>query len=78
MGYYALGTEEAAVGTTYLLDYYAFAGPYAERIAAGLLTTPQSIVQFIRGYAEAGCDHLVLFPTTADLGQLNRLADVLA
>jgi alkanesulfonate monooxygenase SsuD/methylene tetrahydromethanopterin reductase-like flavin-dependent oxidoreductase (luciferase family) len=77
MGYYALGADEAEVGRRYLLDYYAFTGPFAERIAAGLLTTPQSIVQFIRGYAEAGCDHLVLFPTTAHLGQLDRLTDVL-
>jgi alkanesulfonate monooxygenase SsuD/methylene tetrahydromethanopterin reductase-like flavin-dependent oxidoreductase (luciferase family) len=77
MGYYALGTDEAEAGTRYLLDYYAFTGPFAERIAAGLLTTPQSLVQFIRGYAEAGCDHLVLFPTTAHLDQLDRLADVL-
>ncbi len=77
MGYYALGADEAAVGTTYLLDYYAFTGPFAERIAAGLLTTPQAIIQFIRGYAEAGCDHLVLFPTTARLDQLDRFADVL-
>lgn len=77
MGYYALGGEEAEAGTRYLLDYYAFTGPFAERIAAGLLTTPQSIVQFIRGYAEAGCDHLVLFPTTAHLDQLIRLANVL-
>jgi alkanesulfonate monooxygenase SsuD/methylene tetrahydromethanopterin reductase-like flavin-dependent oxidoreductase (luciferase family) len=81
MGYYALGEGDAAAekdaGTRYLLDYYAFTGPFAERIAAGLLATPQSIVQFVRGYAEAGCDHLVLFPTTARIDQLDRLADVL-
>jgi alkanesulfonate monooxygenase SsuD/methylene tetrahydromethanopterin reductase-like flavin-dependent oxidoreductase (luciferase family) len=77
MGYYALGEAEAVAGTNYLLDYYAFTGPFAERIAAGLLTTPHAILQFIRGYAEAGCDHLVLFPTTAHLDQLDRLADVL-
>jgi len=77
MGYYALGADEVDAGTRYLLDYYAFTGPFAERIAAGLLTTPQAIIQFIRGYAEAGCDHLVLFPTTAHLDQLDRFADVL-
>ncbi len=77
MGYYALGGDEAAAGTRYLMDYYAFAGPFAERIAAGLLTTPQAIVQFIRGYAEAGCNHLVLYPTTAHIDQLDRFADVL-
>jgi alkanesulfonate monooxygenase SsuD/methylene tetrahydromethanopterin reductase-like flavin-dependent oxidoreductase (luciferase family) len=78
MAYFALGADEAEAGRAYLLDYYAFTGPFAERIAGGLLTTPQSIVQFARGYSEAGCDHLVLFPTVPDIGQLQRLADVLA
>jgi alkanesulfonate monooxygenase SsuD/methylene tetrahydromethanopterin reductase-like flavin-dependent oxidoreductase (luciferase family) len=82
MGYYALGAGDAEAekeaGTRYLLDYYAFTGPFAERIAADLLTTPQAIAQFTRGYAEAGCDELVLFPTLASIAQLDRLADVLA
>ena len=75
-GYYALGEDEAEIGRAYMLDYYSFTGPFAERIAAGLLTTPQSIVQFVRGYAEAGCDHLVLFPTVARIEQLARLAEI--
>ena len=76
MGYFALGEGEKEAGERYLLDYYAFTGPFAERIAQGLLATPQAIVQFVRGYAEAGCDHLVLFPTAARLDQLERLAAV--
>ena len=76
MAYFALGDDEARAGRDYLLDYYAFTGPFAERIAAGLLTTPQAIIQHIRGYAEVGCDHLVLFPTSADVRQAERLADV--
>jgi alkanesulfonate monooxygenase SsuD/methylene tetrahydromethanopterin reductase-like flavin-dependent oxidoreductase (luciferase family) len=77
MGYYALGEEAAEAGTKYLQDYYAFTGPFAEKIAAGLLTTPQSVAQFIRGYQEAGCDELVLFPTVGELSQLERLADLI-
>lgn len=77
-GHFALGdTATADAGASYLRDYYAFTGPFAERIAAGQLSTPQSIVQFVRGYEEAGCDELVLFPTVADLAQLERLADVI-
>lgn len=76
MAYFALGDVEATAGRDYLLDYYAFTGPFAERIAAGLLTTPQAVIQYIRGYAEAGCDHLVLFPTSANISQLDRLAQV--
>jgi alkanesulfonate monooxygenase SsuD/methylene tetrahydromethanopterin reductase-like flavin-dependent oxidoreductase (luciferase family) len=76
-GYFALGGEaEATAGADYLRDYYAFTGPFAEKIAAGLLTTPQAIIQFIQGYADAGCDELVLLPTVSDLAQLERLADV--
>jgi hypothetical protein len=59
-----------------LREYYAFTGPFAEKIAAGLLTTPQAIAQFIRGYADAGCDELVLFPTVPELAQLHRLAEI--
>ena len=77
-GHFALGDAATAdAGAGYLRDYYAFAGPFAERIAAGQLVTPQAIVQFVRGYEEAGCDELVLFPTVADLAQLDRLADVI-
>ncbi len=77
-GYFALGNEQLeAAGARYLKDYYAFTGPFAERIAAGLLTSPQAIAQFMRGYEEAGCDELVLFPTVPDIAQLEQLADVL-
>ena len=78
MGYFALGDDADAAGREYLRHYYAFTGPFAERIAAGLLTTPQSVVAFVRGYAEAGCDHLMLFPTIPAMDQLDRLAEVLA
>jgi alkanesulfonate monooxygenase SsuD/methylene tetrahydromethanopterin reductase-like flavin-dependent oxidoreductase (luciferase family) len=77
MGYFALGGD-AAAGVDYLRAYYAFTGPFAEKIAAGLLTTPQAIAQFMRGYAEAGCDELVLFPTVPELSQLQRLAEVIS
>jgi alkanesulfonate monooxygenase SsuD/methylene tetrahydromethanopterin reductase-like flavin-dependent oxidoreductase (luciferase family) len=75
-GYFALGDAEA--GDAYLRDYYAFTGPFAARIAAGNLTSGRAVRDFVRGYAEAGCDHLVLLPTVSDPAQLDRLADVLA
>ncbi|WP_435156507.1 LLM class flavin-dependent oxidoreductase [Haladaptatus sp. DFWS20] len=77
-GYYALGGEEAAeTGREYLLDYYEFTGPFAERIADGLLTTPQEVTQFVRGYEDEGCDELVLFPTVPDSEQFDLLANTL-
>ena len=74
--YFALGDE--AAGEKYLLDYYAFTGPFAAKIAAGNLTSPRVIRDFVRAYEEAGCDELMLMPTVADPGQLERLAEVLA
>ena len=75
--YFALGDAAAEAGARYLRDYYAFTGPFADKIAAGLLTTPQALAGFLRGYADAGCDELVLLPTVPDLDQLDQLADVL-
>lgn len=75
--YFAFGDTAIEAGTAYLKEYYAFTGPFADRIAAGLLTTHQSIAQFIRGYAEAGCDELVMLPTYPALDQLTRLSEIL-
>ena len=74
-GYFALGGA-ADAGARYLKDYYAFSGPFAEKIAAAMLTTPQAVNEYIRGYEEAGCDELSLLPTVAHLEQLDRLADI--
>ena len=73
--YFALG-EAADRGTAYMRDYYAFTGPFAERIAAGMLATRQAAIDFLRAYAEAGCEHLCLMPAVADLEQVELLADV--
>jgi alkanesulfonate monooxygenase SsuD/methylene tetrahydromethanopterin reductase-like flavin-dependent oxidoreductase (luciferase family) len=75
-GYFALGDVER--GNAYLRDYYAFTGPFAERVVAANLTSARAVKDFLRGYEEAGCDELVLFPTTADAAQLDRLAEVVA
>jgi hypothetical protein len=77
MAYYALGDGAAEKGTQYLKHYYGFTGPFAEKIAGGLLATPQAIAQLMRGYQEAGCDELILFPTVTDISQVHRLADVI-
>jgi alkanesulfonate monooxygenase SsuD/methylene tetrahydromethanopterin reductase-like flavin-dependent oxidoreductase (luciferase family) len=75
-GYFALGDVER--GNAYLRDYYAFAGPFAERIVTANLTSARAIKDFIRGYEEEGCDELVLFPTVGDAVELDRLAAVVA
>ena len=77
MGYFALGDGSVDAGAEYLRHYYAFTGPFAEKIAAGNLTSAGAIADFIRGYEDAGCDELVLFPTVSHLEQIERLAEVI-
>ncbi|HEV8558723.1 MAG TPA: LLM class flavin-dependent oxidoreductase [Actinophytocola sp.] len=75
-GYFAFGDPER--GGDYLRDYYAFTGPFADKIAAGNLTSARAVKDFVRGYEAEGCDELILFPTVADLDDLDRLAEVLS
>src|SRR5207249_8938294 len=49
-GYFGLGPGAEAAGASYLRAYYAFTGPFADKIAAGNLTTPQAVIDFVRGY----------------------------
>jgi hypothetical protein len=77
MGYFALGDGTADAGANYLRHYYAFTGPFAEKIAAGNLTSPGAIADFVRGYEDAGCDELVMFPTISGIEQIDRLAEVI-
>lgn len=75
-GYFTLGDVER--GNAYLRDYYAFTGPFAERIVAANLTSARAIKDFVRGYEEAGCDELVLFPAVGDVAELDRLAEAVS
>jgi hypothetical protein len=71
------GSAVEDAGRAYLLDYYRFPGAFARRIADGLLATRLDVREFVQGYTDAGCDHLLLFPAVADGGQLDRLTDAL-
>ncbi|HEV7650839.1 MAG TPA: LLM class flavin-dependent oxidoreductase [Actinophytocola sp.] len=76
LGYYALGPDADSLASGYLRDYYAFVGEFAGQIAAGALTTEAAVRDTISKFADAGCDELILFPTSPDLDQLRRLADL--
>jgi alkanesulfonate monooxygenase SsuD/methylene tetrahydromethanopterin reductase-like flavin-dependent oxidoreductase (luciferase family) len=74
--YFSLADPDA--GAAYLRHYYAFTGPFAGRVAAGLLDSGKALREQVAGYAEAGCDELVLLPATSDPAELDRLADALS
>lgn len=75
LGYFSLGPGATDAAQAYLRDYYAFAGPYAERVAAGALTSPEQVAERLAGMREAGCDELILFPCRPEVEQVDLLAD---
>ena len=74
-GYFAL--SDAQAGATSLKHYYGFTGAFVEKIVTQQLTTAEAVREFIAGYEQAGCDELILFPTVANLDELDLLADVI-
>lgn len=75
LAYASLGEDAEGHAHRYLTDYYAFLGDFAERIAAGTLTSPESVADAAAAFADAGCDELILFPCNPDLAQVGLLAD---
>jgi alkanesulfonate monooxygenase SsuD/methylene tetrahydromethanopterin reductase-like flavin-dependent oxidoreductase (luciferase family) len=78
LGYFALGDRAEEAANTYLRDYYAFAGEYADIVASGALKDPQAVRERIAGFEAAGCDELVIFPCDPDPAQVDLLADAIA
>ncbi|MGH3648951.1 MAG: LLM class flavin-dependent oxidoreductase [Micromonosporaceae bacterium] len=74
--YFSLGADAEDGSRAYLQDYYAFTGPYADRIADGALRTEQAIRDAVRAYADAGFTELYFDPTVDSLDQVDRLADL--
>lgn len=74
--YIALGPDAAERGGAYIRNYYAFMGPMADGMASTLPSTPDAVKSAIQSYRDAGVDELILWPTIAELDQLDRLTEL--
>jgi alkanesulfonate monooxygenase SsuD/methylene tetrahydromethanopterin reductase-like flavin-dependent oxidoreductase (luciferase family) len=74
--YFALGDDPESEARRYLGDYYAFASEYAEAIVAGAAKGEDAVRERVRAFEEAGCDELILFPTSTDPDRVDLLAQV--
>ena len=74
LAYVSLGDDATEHARRYLLDYYAFLGDFAERIAESALTSAAAVQETAAAFAAAGCDELLLFPCSADLAQVELIA----
>jgi alkanesulfonate monooxygenase SsuD/methylene tetrahydromethanopterin reductase-like flavin-dependent oxidoreductase (luciferase family) len=76
LAYFALGPGARETANASLGDYYAFLGDeVAGMIAGGAATDADTVRAYVAGFADAGCDELILFPSSADPEQVDLLAD---
>jgi alkanesulfonate monooxygenase SsuD/methylene tetrahydromethanopterin reductase-like flavin-dependent oxidoreductase (luciferase family) len=77
LAYFALGDGATEAADRYLKDYYAFLGDMAAMIAGSAATDADTVKGYVAAFEAAGCDELIMFPSSADPGQVDLLADAL-
>lgn len=76
LAYFSLGDRAEEEARAYLTDYYAWLGEeIAEFLVAGAAKDPETVKQYIATYEAAGCDELILIPSSSDPDQVDLLAD---
>jgi alkanesulfonate monooxygenase SsuD/methylene tetrahydromethanopterin reductase-like flavin-dependent oxidoreductase (luciferase family) len=76
--YFSLGDDAEANANRYLLDYYGFLGEQLSgTIARSAAKNPDTVKQYVSAFEAAGCDELVIFPCSAELDQIELLADAI-
>jgi hypothetical protein len=50
----------------------------AEQVVQSILSTPEAIKEAMQAYEGVGADELLLWPTVAELDQIDRLAEVVS
>jgi alkanesulfonate monooxygenase SsuD/methylene tetrahydromethanopterin reductase-like flavin-dependent oxidoreductase (luciferase family) len=75
LAYFALGDHAGEDAKSYLGDYYSFLGDYADQIVSSAATDPETVQQYVKAFADAGCDELILFPSSPDPDQVDLLAE---
>ncbi len=72
--YYALGQNGKERGGQYIKRYYG--EEMGGQMAQHLPDTPDAIRGVVQSFAEAGADEIFLWPTTPDVDQVDRLAEI--
>ncbi len=76
LAYFSLGERAEEDARAYLTDYYAWLGKeIAEFLVAGAAKDVEAVQREVSAYEAAGCDELILFPSSGDPDQVDLLAD---
>lgn len=74
IGYFGLGDPDVARASIHA--YYAFTGDMADAIAQGVHTSPESVRDAVKAFADIGADELILNPGIPNTDEVKRLAEV--
>jgi alkanesulfonate monooxygenase SsuD/methylene tetrahydromethanopterin reductase-like flavin-dependent oxidoreductase (luciferase family) len=76
LAYFSLGDEAEENARANLKDYYAWLGEeVSDFIANGAAKDGETVRENIAAFEQAGCDELILFPSSSDPAQVDLLAD---
>jgi alkanesulfonate monooxygenase SsuD/methylene tetrahydromethanopterin reductase-like flavin-dependent oxidoreductase (luciferase family) len=73
--YFALGADAEKMASDSLGHYYAFLGDYAQQVVASAAKDADTVRQYLAGFDAAGTDDVICFPASADVSQVDRLAE---
>jgi len=75
LAYFALGDDAEAQANRSLVDYYGFLGEELSGLIARRAAKDRDTVNaYVAAYGRAGCDELIMFPTSSDPKQVELLA----
>ena len=75
IAYFALGDAEA--GRAKIYDYYSVAGDeIANVVVNGVRTSAQAVREAVTAYEDLGVDELIFNPSTDDINEVSRLAEI--
>jgi len=76
LAYFSLGAEAEQNAERYLRDYYGFLGEELSGMIAGSAAKDADTVRgYLSAFEGAGCDELVLFPSSSEPAQVQMLAN---
>jgi len=76
LAYFSLGDRAEEEARAYLTDYYAWlGGEVAELLVSGAAKDSDGVKEYVATYEAAGCDELILFPSSGNPEQVDLLAD---
>jgi hypothetical protein len=73
--YFALGDDAERLASQSLGDYYAWLGDYAQQVVGSAATDADTVKGYLAAFEAAGADDVIRFPSSADVSQVDRLAE---